>query len=389
MSNSLSVFRPTTIGPLNLMNHFMRSATWDGYAEADGTPKDEMLEMLVYLAQGKVGLITTTAMTVNKKELCPGTFGMCKEEHVEPYLNLFESMQLRGNKVMVQINHQGLDLTNNGNPIAYVPTIIDEKNRNLRELTNSQIEDVIQEFINSVKLVEQTGADAVQIHCAHGFLLSSFLSPALNRRNDKWGGSMENRTRIVKEIIKESKKIVKRPMAFSIKFNGDDYLKGGITPESAPDIVNELVDYVDLFEVSCGASKKMFQIRSTFNRPALSKGVPKDKLQSILQQAKESFEGAEFYEEYNRKAAELIRKKVPKAKLALVGGNRDLYKMEKLIKENVVDLVSLSRPLLKNPFLVKEMEDGKTTKSDCMNCGACIVNQLDGIYCHINHERIW
>ena len=63
--------------------------------------------------------------------------------------------------------------------------------------------------------------------------------------------------------------------------------------------------------------------------------------------------------------------------------------MEKLIKENVVDLVSLSRPLLKNPFLVKEMEDGKTTKSDCMNCGACIVNQLDGIYCHINHERIW
>lgn len=388
MTKSLSIFKPTKIGPLRLMNHFMRSATWDMNAEADGTPKDEMLEMLVYLAQGKVGLITTTAMTVNKKELSPGIFGMCKEEHVEPYTTLFESIHTRGNKVMVQINHKGLDRTN-GEGIAYVPTVLNEKAGNMKELTNSQIEDIIQEFINSVKLVEKTGADAVQLHCAHGFLLSSFLSPALNRRNDKWGGSLENRTRIVKEILKESRKVVKKPMAFSIKFNGDDHLDGGITPESSPDLVNELVELVDLFEISSGASHKMFQIPSVFNQAALTKGVPKDKRQAILQQAKACFDGVEFKEEYNRRAAELIRKKVPQAKLALVGGNRDLYKMDSLIKENIVDLVSLSRPLLKNPFLVQEMESGKATKSNCINCGACIINQHDGIYCHINRERIW
>lgn len=365
MSKSGSIlFRPLKIKNLTIMNRFLRSALWDANADAEGNPTDEALEHLVYLAQGEVGLIATPALSADPKAVGKGTFGMVSENNVEGWAQCIESIKTRGNKVMFQINHKGTPQS------------------------NQEVEEVIEQFTKSCLLAEKAGADIVQLHCAHGFLLSRFLSPATNQRTDKWGGSVANRCRIIKEIIAEVRK--KSNVMFSMKMNGNDFVEGGITPQTAPDYVNELVNCVDLFEISCGMGNPMHAIPCEFNKAALIKGVKDSATQkSIIEAAKKAITGVHFQQEYNRMAAEEIKKRVPKAVLALVGANREFSKMEKLVKDGVCDIVSMARPLLKNPFLVKEFYDGTRDKADCINCGACILNLTDGIYCHLNKERIW
>lgn len=363
----------------------MRSATWDMFSEEDGTANPKHFEFMLYLAQGNVGLITSSAMTCNPKEVGPGRFGMFKEEHAEEWETVSESIAVRGNKLMFQINHHGLVEKGSGNQpdIIMVPTSF---NKNQIEMTNADIENVIQEFVHAAKLTEKAGADAYQLHCAHGLaLLSNFLSPALNRRTDKWGGSPENRARIVKEILTEVKKTMNKKLLLSIKFNGNDYLEGGITPETSVDVVKELINDVDLFEISCSANpNKGYAIRSNLSKNLLLKDTPQELHEQLLNHAKEYTEGIRFEEEYNRKAAECIKSKFPQAKIALVGGNRRFDAMESLVKKGIVDIVSMSRPLLKNPFLVREFQESKADQSDCCNCGSCILNTSNGVFCHLS-----
>jgi 2,4-dienoyl-CoA reductase-like NADH-dependent reductase (Old Yellow Enzyme family) len=178
-------------------------------------------------------------------------------------------------------------------------------------------------------------------------------------------------------------------IATSIKFNGDDFIDGGIVPATAPEVVRPLLDVVDLFEVSCGIEAQLHGIRSHFIPKALTKGVPPEKQERILEAAKAALEGTKFEEEYNRAAAVAIRRAFPNAPLALVGGLRQFAKMERIVADGVADFVSLSRPLLKNPYLVTDLRDGKASRSDCWNCGACILNLDEGVFCHTNDSRIW
>jgi 2,4-dienoyl-CoA reductase-like NADH-dependent reductase (Old Yellow Enzyme family) len=384
MSRAGSIlFSPHRVGPIMVKNRFLRSATWDTFAHADGTPEDRALEMVLYLAQGDVGLIVPSGMSCNPNSIAKGTFGMTNSAHVAAWRPVIESIHTRGNKVFFQINHQGL------RPRPGLPSVgPTAHSKTDHALSNSEIEDIIQMFVKSCALSVESGVDGVQLHCCHGFLLSSFLSPALNKRTDKWGGTFENRSRIVHEIIAEVRR--NHPtIAISIKMNGNDHIPGGITPETAPDVVRTLVKDVDLFEVSCGVGSQLFGIASDFNPVALKKDVPIEKQATFLKLAKAALAGVHFEEEFNRKAVEAIRREVPEATLALVGGHRQFSKMEKLVLDGVTDFVSLSRPLLKNPFLVRDFFQAKANRSDCINCAACILNLDEGVFCHMNKERIW
>ena len=374
------LFTPRKIGNLTVMNRFMRSATWDANADAEGNPTDEALELLVYLAQGEIGLIAGPAMTCDPASVGRGTFAMVNEGNRDSWTQFVESIQTRGNRVMFQINHKGA--------AAAVP-VSPSGTGNSKALTNAEVEQIVDNFVKACVLSAQAGVDAVQLHCAHGFLLGEFLSPAANRRTDKWGGSLENRCRIVKEILQEVRK--KTNVMLSIKMNGDDHVPGGITPATAPDVVRELVKDCDLFEISCSnVNGKMYALASDFNQAALLKGVKDAKQkEEILKKAHAAMDGITFTEEFNRRAAEEIKRKVPEACVALVGGNRTFANMEKLVKDGVCDIVSMSRPFLKDPFLVTKFWRGETDKADCINCSACLMNLTEGVFCHVNKERIW
>ena len=332
--------------------------------------------MMVYLAQGMVGLICPGDMEVNLKYVGPHTYAISGQKYIDAWKGVIESIHTRGNKIMFQLNHKGPEC-----PTKLIGTQI--------ELNNSQIEDYIGLYVKAGLSALEAGADGVQFHGSHGFFLSSWLSPACNHRADKWGGSTENRSLILKEIITELKKKAKKPFFVSLKMNGSDINPEGLTPDLSADLVHTLKGYVDLFEISCNITQPYYQIASDFNMAAVIKGVPKEKHSETIEKARKLLEGVHFKEEFNRPFAETIKKKNPDACLALVGGNRKFSKMENLVKSGIVDFVSMSRPLLKDPFLVKEMYEGKIDESNCMNCGACLINSEYGVYCRTNKEKIW
>jgi 2,4-dienoyl-CoA reductase-like NADH-dependent reductase (Old Yellow Enzyme family) len=255
------------------------------------------------------------------------------------------------------------------------------------ELTTADVEESIDLFLKSADLSVRSGADGVQLHCAHGTLLSAFLSPIFNRRSDKWGGGIAGGVRLIAEILRGIRQRCPGT-ATSIKFNSDDCMPGGIVPATAADVVRGLLGLVDLFEVSRGISG-LFGIASSINQSVLLRGVPKEKQKVLLSAAADALKGVTFAEEFNKAAAQTIRQAIPTARLALVGGNRQFAKMEKLVSDGVAEIVSISRPLLKNPYLVREFYEGKATKSDCLNCGSCILRTEGGIVCHANRTQPW
>ncbi|OHT11496.1 oxidoreductase, FAD/FMN-binding family protein [Tritrichomonas foetus] len=380
MSRSGSVlFHPKNIGPVKIMNRFMRSATWDGFGDSNGFPEDEHFEMMIYLAQGMVGLICPSDVEVDNKYIRARKYGINKPEYVEAWKGVIESIHTRGNKVMFQLNHIGPE-----RPTQLAP--------DQSELTNGQIEEYIDHYVQSALKSFEAGCDGIQLHGAHGFFLSNFLSPARNKRTDRWGGSTENRARIIKEIASEIRKKLgdNQEYFLSLKMNGSDIDPQGLTPSLAGELVHELNGSIDMFEISCNVTTPYHQIASDFNKAALVKDVPKEKHEEALQNARKLLDGVKFTEEFNKPYLEVIRKMNPDATLALVGGNRQFDKMEKLVKSGLADFVSISRPLLKNPFLIKEMYEGKASKSDCINCGSCLINSdYGGVYCRVNKERIW
>ena len=380
MSQSI-LFTPKKLGKLTVPNRFMRSATWEALSDRDGRPPKELLQMIEDLASNNVGLIIPGAVYVTRRgQGMVGESGMTTLEHARKWKPCIEKVHQHGSKLIFQLIHNGLDANpdlNGGYP-ASGPTSF---NKNQHELTNTEIEDLIQNFADSAELAYRASADGAQIHGAHLYLLSSFLSPGLNHRTDKWGGSDENRLRIVKEIISAIRQRVPEDFSLSIKLNGDDYIEGGIKPELCAKYVDMLKDDLDFFEISAGSHHT---ILSTWNKNILTRGIKDAKRkEDLIQFAKNFTQGQKFHENYNLEALRVIRRKVPSANLALVGGMRKLSTMEKIVNDGDADMISMSRPFLYEPDLVTKFKEGKSDHALCISCGSCILDTSKGVYCHI------
>lgn len=379
---SLSIlFQQKKVGRLIIPNHFMRSATYEGLADNDGRPSGKLISMIETLSKGGVGLIVPGAVYVTKNgQGYFGQSGLTTLEQARMWHSCIESVHKNGSKFLFQIIHHGTrsDPRFNGGFMPSGPTAI---NKEQHELTNAEIEDIIQDFADSAELAYRASSDGVQIHAGHGYLLNEFLSPAINKRSDKWGGCDENRLRIIKEIVKTIRERVPDDFSISIKMNGDDHIEGGMKPELAAKYINSMKNDFDFFEISAGGN---YSILSQVNEKVLTKGVKDDnKKKELVNFAKMFTKGTQFKEMYNLDALKIIKKAVPDVNLALVGGNRKFSDMEKVVKEGLVDIISLSRPLLHDPFLVQKFKEKKIDHSPCISCGACLLNSEKGIYCHL------
>lgn len=380
MSNSI-LFTPKKLGNLTVPNCFMRSAIWEALSDRNGVAKKELLQMIEELAFNDVGLIIPGAVYVTSRgKGVDNSAGMTSLENARKWKPCVEKVHQYGSKLIFQLLHGGLSsnpLANGGYP-ASCPTSFNE---NQHELTNAEIEDIIQNFADSAELCYRATADGIQIHGAHLYLISSFLSPALNHRTDKWGGSDEKRVRIVKEIIEEIRKRVPREFSLSIKINGDDYIEGGMKPELCAKYIDMLKDDLDFFEISAGSHHT---ILSTVNEKILTRGVKdKKRKKELIDSAYKFTMGNNFVENYNLDELKVIKKKVPTANFAIVGGLRKMSMMEKLVNDGDADMISMSRPFLYEPDLVKKFKEGKTDHAACISCGSCIMNLDNGVYCHI------
>jgi 2,4-dienoyl-CoA reductase-like NADH-dependent reductase (Old Yellow Enzyme family) len=250
----------------------------------------------------------------------------------------------------MQISHAGRQTPGeiNSSPLAPsdIRLKIPGKNYGIpTPMTEENILDVIDRFVFTAKIARETGFTGVQFHSAHGYLLSEFLSPDINNRNDAWGGSIENRTRIHLEIIKRCRQEVGEDFPISVKLNSTDFQKGGFSPDESIKVAQILENAgVDIIEISGGTYEqpKLIGIDASIN----PKRSEKRKESTIAREA--------YFLEY----AKDIRSAVS-LPLMVTGGFRTRDGIEEALRSNVCQIVGIGRPLCADPYCIKKLIAGE------------------------------
>ncbi|NPE31829.1 NADH:flavin oxidoreductase, partial [Methanococcoides sp. SA1] len=219
------LFEPITIAGLTVKNRFVRSATNEGMAELDGTVTKGIGDMYEDLAREDVGLIITGYSYVDVNgQSDERQQGIYDDRFIGPYREIVSRVHKYDSKIFIQIVHGGRQSIVKEGVSLLAPSAVEDpaSGKVPVEMTEEDILNTIENFAEAARRSKEAGFDGVQIHCAHGFLLSSFISPYTNRRTDKWGGSVENRARIVTEIVKRIQEKVGKDFPVMVKMNATD-----------------------------------------------------------------------------------------------------------------------------------------------------------------------
>jgi|YelNatPaOPRAMG01_1025707.scaffolds.fasta_scaffold15683_4 2,4-dienoyl-CoA reductase-like NADH-dependent reductase (Old Yellow Enzyme family) len=375
------------IGPLELKNRFVHSATCENMATEEGEVTDRLVERYRRLARGGVGLIITGHMYVQR----PGKAHVLQtgihDDRLLPGLaRLVEAVHGEGGRIVFQISHAGRQTTRK---VAGTRPVGPSSGRRdplflvkPRPMSEEDIRTAILAFREAARRAVEAGADGVQIHAAHGYLVNQFLSPFLNRRDDEWGGDDERRFRFLREIITAVKGELPPGRPLLVKLNTNDYTPGeGITPALAGKYAGWMRELgVDAVEVSCGGWFNFLEtlrgqvpVREIVRTSPLWKKIPAWILMRLQVGKHDLVEG------YNSAAAEVVRPHLGEGKLLLVGGLRTLSRMEEILARGQADFVSMCRPFIREPDLVEKFGTGRAVAASCDSCNRCIVAVTNGL----------
>ena len=344
------LFTPIGIGPVTVRNRFVRSATHDYMADDEGNVTPAQLELFGRLAEGEVGLIITGHAYVQPSgKASPRQMGVSDDRFIAGLSRIAAAVHRFPSRVFLQIAHAGRQTKERlcGCVPVSPSAVYDPVSKVMpRELSGDEIRALIADFASAAVRAKQAGFDGVQLHAAHGYLLSSFLSPHTNRRADEWGGPLVNRARALVAALRGIKAACGRAFPVVVKLNSTDFLQGGLSLDDAVRVARLLeADGIDGIEVSGGTAEA--------GRGSVWAGLR-----------------SEDEEGYFVDNAARIKRAVQVPVFGL-GGIRTLAVAERIVREGRADLVSLSRPLIRDPFLVKHWREGMTAKSECISCNKC------------------
>ncbi len=358
-----TLFESTTIKSMTLANRFVRSATWEGMAKEDGSCPRKLTDLMVRLAEGGVGLIVTSHTYVSREgQALLGQLGIYSAELVPGLAAMAHAVHNAGGRIALQLAHAGChaDPALTGRMVLGPSSVGGEGLPDCREMTGDDFRIVAEAFGKAAARAQEAGFDGVQLHAAHGFLLSEFLSPFYNRRNDRYGGSLQNRARLLLEVVRNIRDKVGDSFPVMVKMNSEDFVPGGLT-------VEEMLEVASLLE-SAG-----------MDAVELSGGTRYSGGYIPVRRGRLDTENMEvYYLEAARKFKERVG--VP---LMLVGGIRSYAVAERIVREGIADYVCLSRPLIREPDLVNRWRSGDTGKARCLSDNLCLepTRAGEGLYC--------
>lgn len=249
------LFTPIKIKDLTLKNRIMMAPMCQYSATTDGFPTSWHLIHYSTRAIGGVGLIVLEATAVEPRGRISGNdLGIWDDGHIEPLKNIVDECKKYGSAVGIQIAHAGRKCeVESEQPVAPSSMNWSSHYKTPTELTKDEIQSIIEKFKDAAERALKAGFDVIEIHAAHGYLIHQFLSPLSNKRTDEYGGSTENRVRILKEIVKAVKQKWPEDKPLFVRVSADDYLEGGIDIEEMKNILGYLKDSgMDLIDVSSG-----------------------------------------------------------------------------------------------------------------------------------------
>ncbi len=357
-----NLFESSRINSLELKNRFVRSATWEGMATEDGAVTPQLIRTMQDLAEGEVGLIIPGHIYVQPRgKASPWQLGIYKDELLEGLGELTQAVHSAGGKILAQLAHAGHFTSEDlaGGPPMVASDFEGLSSSPRHEISKEDLQDLIQDFARAAGRAKQAGFDGVQIHSAHGYLLSQFLSPAFNKRSDEYGGDIENRSRLHLEILQAIRREVGEDYPVMVKINSRDFDDYGLSAEDSLQVGKLLANSgLDAIELSGGL----------LTGGKLSPSRPK-----IDSPEKEAYFSSEAH----------IFKQNIDLPLILVGGIRSYEKAEEVVNEGIADYISMSRPLIREPALVKRWQEGDLRPAECVSDNLCFKPAMEGkgIYC--------
>ncbi|MGD8502003.1 MAG: NADH:flavin oxidoreductase [Syntrophobacterales bacterium] len=356
------LFEATVINGMALSNRFIRSATYEGMATDDGAVTPELIEQMVSLVEGGVGLIITGHAFVRRDgQAGPRQLGVYKDELIPDLQAMSNAVHDKGGKIVLQLAHAGIFANAKlSGQIPIGPSAVGgQSGSRPREMTAQDIQEIVETFGAAAKRAKEAGFDGVQIHAAHGYLLSEFLSPIFNQRADEYGGAVENRARALTEALQAVRKGVGSDYPVLVKINCQDFAENGLALEDSVQIGTMLADGgIDAIELSGGlpTSRKFSPVRM-----------------GIKSEEKEA---------YHQNEARAFKERI-KVPLILVGGVRSYHLAERLVEEGVADYISMARPFIREPGLINRWRSGDLQKSTCISDNRCFgpAGSGEGVYC--------
>ncbi len=362
-----TLFKPMKIGTLELPNRFVRSATWEGMATPEGAVTAKLVDTMAALAKGGVGFIVSGHAYVRPEgQAGPFQLGAHKDALIPGLRQMAAAAHENGAKIALQMAHAGCfaaEALSGLKPLSVSESVpFDETPRHA--LSVADIRSLAAAFAAAAARAREAGFDAVQIHSAHGYLLSQFLSPLYNRRTDAYGGPVANRARVHREVLAAVRKAVGPDFPVLAKINCEDFVDGGLTVADALEAAQMLEsDGLNAIELSGG------MLRSIKMSPARM-GIKNEEREA-----------------YHRDQAAVFRGKL-RLPLVLVGGIRSFELAERFVDEGLCDFISMSRPFIREPGLVARWRAGDRRKAECKSDNLCFApgSQGKGIYC-VSRER--
>jgi 2,4-dienoyl-CoA reductase-like NADH-dependent reductase (Old Yellow Enzyme family) len=361
------LFESTTINGLTLKNRFVCSALWNGMGNPDGSCPQKMIDLIAAPAQGGVGLIISGAAFVSKAgHAFPGQAGVYSDDLLPDLTRMAAAVHQAGGKIVLQLHHGGVF----GNPQlsgtdALGPSPMNTEQGPLgKTMTVDQIREATVAFGAAAVRAQQAGFDGVQIHGAHGYLLNQFLSPFFNHREDAYGGSVENRARIMIEAAQGIRAAVGVGYPVLAKLNTEDFLPGGFSVDDMLQTANMLEQAsVDAIELSGGTILGIVTGNPNTSWSRVERNGP-------------------YYEE----AAKRYKASVG-LPLILVGGLRSLKDAQRQVEQGIADYVALARPFIREPGLVARWQAGDTRDPECISDNACLFEGIKGNGVHCVHVK--
>lgn len=320
---------------VELKNRLVKSAMTERISNARFEPTKQHEKLYKDWSNTGAGLLITGNVVIDRKHLESAGNVCFDDEKMLPKLRSWaDAAKSSGNQVWIQISHSGRQTNKFSTLRPLAPSEVQLRKMGLfgrpKAMTEQDIKEIIKGFVKAVSLSQQAGFDGVQIHAAHGYLLSQFLSPNTNKRTDQWGGNLENRSRLLLTIIREARKMVGNHFPIAVKLNSADFQRGGFTETDSLEVVRMLDrERIDLLEISGGTYEKLafFELNNDANR-----------------QMKESTKRREaYFIDFAKKVRAISA--VP---LMITGGFRSYDFCNEVIEKGEVDLIGMARPFITN-----------------------------------------
>ena len=380
------VLAPATLGPVTLRNRTVKAATFEGRAP-HGQVTQSLIDYHLAVAEGGIGLTTVAYLAVAPEGRTHAEQIVVGPDTEAGLARMAEAIQATGAKIAGQVGHAGPVANGRSNGVhaiaaSRMPSPLSMQM--VRSATEADLTRVTGAYVATARTLVRAGFDVLELHMAHNYLISSFLAPALNRRKDRWGGSLENRMRLARQVARAVREEVGDAVAVTAKVSLGDGFKGGVTLPESIELLQALEAdrTLDAVQLSGGSSlmNPMYLFRGDVPAAEFAASMPAPVRWGMKTPVGRSFlKSYDFEEAYFRDKALQVRA-ATSLPLMLLGGINRLETMQQAMADGF-EYVAMGRAVLREPDLVNRLAAGTATRGVCIHCNRCMPTIYSRTHC--------